>query len=95
MFVVLLRFARNKAQAREHMAAHNEWIQRGFEAGVFLLVGSLQPSLGGAIVAHNTSRFDLLQRVAEDPFVRHGVVEADIVEISASRADPRLGFLLD
>ena len=37
------------------MDGHKEWIKRGFDDGVFVLVGSLQPSLGGGIVAHNTS----------------------------------------
>ncbi len=32
------------------MDGHNEWIKRGFDEGVFLMVGSLQPNLGGAIV---------------------------------------------
>ena len=55
MFIVLLRFSANKGQAGQFMADHNEWITRGFEDGVFLVVGSLQPNLGGGIVAHNTS----------------------------------------
>jgi len=46
MFIVLLKFSDNKGQAGEFMEGHNEWIKRGFDDGVFLLVGSLQPGLG-------------------------------------------------
>jgi len=94
MFVVLLRFADNKGQAGQFMDGHKDWIKRGFDDGVFLMAGSLQPNAGGAIVAHNTSPSDLRARVNDDPFVKHNVVSAEILEITPSRADERLKFLL-
>jgi len=94
MFVVLLRFSDNKGSAGQFMAGHNEWIRRGFDDGVFLLTGSLQPGLGGAIVAHDTSLLDLQDRVSKDPFVAENVVTAEILEIAPSKADARLNFLL-
>jgi uncharacterized protein YciI len=94
MFVVLLKFSSNKARAGQYMDGHKDWIKRGFDDGVFLLVGNLQPGLGGGIVAHNTSLADLQSRVDDDPFVAQGVVSADIVEIAPSRADARLQFLV-
>jgi uncharacterized protein YciI len=93
MFVVTLRFSTNKAQASELMEGHNAWIKRGFDDDIFLLTGSLQPSAGGAILAHNVSRANLEARVQEDPFVAKGVVSADILEIAPGRADDRLAFL--
>ena len=93
MFVVFLRFAQNKSQAGQFMAAHNAWIQQGMAEGVFLMVGSLQPNQGGAIVAHNCSLTALQRRVDEDPFVAERVVSAEILEIAPSRADERLQFL--
>ena len=94
MFVVLLRFAENKGRAGAFMAGHNAWIKRGFEDGVFLLVGSLQPNAGGGILAHNTSLAELRRRVNDDPFVAEAVVSAEILEISPSKADERLEFLI-
>ncbi len=94
MFIVLLKFSSNKAQARQFMESHNEWIKRGFGDGVFVLVGSLQPNLGGAIVAHNTTLSELQSRVNNDPFVAENVVSAEILEITPSKADERLKFLL-
>ena len=94
MFIVLLRFSANKGQAGQFMEGHKEWIKRGFDDGVFLLVGSLQPNLGGGIVAHNTALADLQGRVNADPFVIDNVVSAEIIEITPSRADERLRFIL-
>ena len=93
MFVVLLRFSANKANASQFMAGHNAWLKRGFDQGVFLLAGSLQPKAGGGILAHNTSRADLETLVAADPFVAENIVSAEILEISPGRADDRLAFL--
>lgn len=49
MFIVLLKFAGNKDQASQFMEGHKKWIKRGFDDGVFLLVGSLQPNLYGGM----------------------------------------------
>ena len=94
MFVVQLKFSANKAMAGQFMDGHKAWLQRGFDDGVFLLSGNLQPQLGGAIVAHDVSLDALQSRVAEDPFVAESVVSAEIIEIAPSKADERLTFLL-
>jgi uncharacterized protein YciI len=95
MFIVLLEFAAGRGRAGELMDGHKAWIQRGFDDGVFLLSGSLQPQRGGAIVAHNTSLAALQRRVADDPFVAHGVVSTQVLEVTPSRIDERLkAFLL-
>ncbi len=94
MFIVFLKFSGNKSQAGQFMEGHNEWIKRGFDDGVFLLVGGLQPKLGGGILAHNTSLSDLQTRVNGDPFVAENVVSAEILEITPSKTDERLKFLL-
>ena len=95
MFIVLLRFSNNKAQANRFMEGHNEWIKRGFDNSVFLLAGGLQPNLGGGIVAHNTTLSELESRVNEDPFVIEDIVSAEILEIDPKKTDPRLSFMLE
>lgn len=94
MFIVLLEFSENKRLAGQFMDGHKAWLQRGFDDGVFLLSGSLAEQRGGGIVAHNVSRAALSARVNQDPFVLENVVTAEIVELAASKADPRLQFLL-
>jgi uncharacterized protein YciI len=95
MFVVLLRFSTQKHLAGHHMDGHNAWVQRGLDEGVFLLVGGLQQGMGGGILADNTSRQDLQQRIAADPFVAENVVTAEILELTPNKTDARLAFLLE
>ena len=94
MFIVLLKFSGNKAQASQFMDGHNAWLKRGFDDGIFMLAGSLQPNLGGGIVAHNTSLSNLQIRVNEDPFVAQKIVSPEILEITPVKTDERLNFLL-
>lgn len=76
------------------MEGHKDWLKRGFDAGVFLLAGSLPPDRGGCVLVHGLSRDEARARVNEDPFVAEGVVEARLLEITPSRVDDRLTFLL-
>ena len=94
MYVVLLKFSENKSKAPEFMDGHSQWIKRGFDDGVFLLAGSLQPGLGGSVIAHNTSASELQTRVNEDPFVVENIVQVEILEIDPKKADQRLQFLV-
>lgn len=95
MFIVLLKFSDNKPKAGDYMDGHNQWLKRGFDDGIFLLAGSLQPGLGGGIMAHNTTLSELENRINEDPFVTENVVSAEIIELSPAKADERLSFLLN
>lgn len=92
MFVITLRFA-DKSRAPSFMDGHNVWIGQGFDDGVFVLVGSLRSGAGGMIIAQGGDRAELEKRVQDDPFVREGVVTAEIEEVAPGRADERLAFL--
>jgi uncharacterized protein YciI len=93
MFITFLKFAENRSAAPEFMAAHNEWIAKGFADGVFLCAGSLQPAAGGAILASGESRTAHDARIASDPFVVQGIVTAETYEIDPKRTVPALDFV--
>ena len=95
MFVTFLKLAENRAAASDFMAAHNDWIAKGFADGAFLCVGSLQPAAGGAILAHGESREAHEARIHADPFVIEGIVTAETHEIDPKRMHPMLDFLKD
>ena len=95
MYIIFLKFSANKSRASQFMDGHKAWIKRGFDDGVFLLAGSLEPGLGGGILAHNTSLADLRGRVNDDPFVAEDVVKAEIFELDPGKADERLQFLVN
>ncbi len=94
MFVILLNFSANKANASQFMDGHNAWLRDGFEKGSFLLAGTIQPKLGGAIVAHNATLEQIQEIVKKDPFVSENVVAAEILEITPSKTAAQLSFLM-
>ena len=94
MFLVLLKHSENKARAMEFMDAHKAWIRRGLDDGVFLLIGGLQPSGGGIVLAQGISREALEARAKEDPFVEQDVVTPEFIEFEPTFAAERLSFLL-
>ncbi len=95
MYIITLTLTDKKSKAADFMAAHNDWIAGGFEDGVFLFVGSLKPQPGGVLLAAGIDRASLEQRVAMDPFVREGIAEPHIQELTPGRTDARLSFLKD
>ncbi len=95
MFIVFLYFSKNKDQASTYMEQHNQWLQQGFEENTFLLAGSINPDLGGSIIATGLSRNDLEKKVNLDPFVEKDIVHYEIIEIDIKKTDPRLHFLLN
>ncbi len=95
MFIVFLRFSENKSQAPHFMDNHKQWIKQGLADDVFLVVGSLKPNVGGAIIAHNISKEEMDARVQQDPFVQQNIVSAEILEIAPNQVHQRLDFLLN
>jgi len=93
MYVIQLYFSANKARAKDFMSAHNNWLQQGFDDGVFVLAGSIDTAKGGAMLAHNESLVEVTARIAQDPFVQNDVVSPTIISINTSKTDPRLAFL--
>lgn len=99
MFIVFLRFGTNRGEAPRWMAGHRQWLQQGLDDRVFLLAGSwdgglAQGTQGGAVLATGLDRASLIARVEQDPFVVHGVVDAEVHGLSASLVAPALATLL-
>lgn len=94
MFIVSLKFSANRHLASQHMEGHQSWLQHGFDDGIFILAGNLQPAAGGMVLAHACTQAALEERVNADPFVAHGIVNAEYTEVLPSRAAEALAFLL-
>ena len=95
MHFIKLKIVGDRTQATQWMADHKAWLQRGFDDGIFLASGNLQGQAGGGIIANGLDASTLQQRLNDDPFVAHGIVEVEIAELAVSKADARLGFMMD
>ena len=84
LFIVFLRFGPNRGQAGQWMPGHQQWIRAGIDDGAFLMAGSLDGAQGGVVLAAGQSLAGIQARVAQDPFVVHGVVSAEVHAVAPS-----------
>jgi len=93
MFVIVIRYKVPLTQIDSALAAHRDWLDKGFRDGVFILAGPQNPRTGGVIMAQNTSREELLVRLGEDPFNKKGLSDFELIDMVVRKTDPRLEFL--
>lgn len=94
LFIIFLRFGPRRAQAGQWMAAHKQWIQDGLADGSFLMAGSLDKAQGGVVIATGQDAGAIHARVAQDPFVVHDVVSAEVHAVAPSLMVEGLAALL-
>ena len=93
MYIVVLRLA-DGTKVPEHLEGHRQWLQQGFDDEVFFLTGGIREAGGGAILAAGLTLDELAARLAEDPFVVHGVVVTpEVLDLEVTINDPRLAVL--
>ncbi|MGL5038932.1 MAG: YciI family protein [Aeromonas sp.] len=93
MFVVTLTYVKPLEMVDRFIAAHIEWLERQYDAGLFLASGRRVPRIGGVILANGLTRAVLEEVLAEDPFQQAEVAEYEIVEFVPSMTADRLSFL--
>lgn len=92
MFVVSLTYLVPIEDVDAHIPAHMAWLEKHYEAGVFIASGRKVPRTGGVILARGT-RAVVEQCMREDPFTVHNLAEYEIVEFLVSKTVPGLNAL--
>lgn len=73
------------------VAAHRQFLQRGYDKGQFLLSGPSIPPTGGVLIARAESLEQLFQLLADEPFCKAGVMRfSKIIEFSPVQHQPIL-----
>lgn len=90
MFLILLTYLVPEENVIPFRAAHYEFADKLFTAGTFLLGGRRVPATGGFILAHGTTRAELDGLLSEDPYLRAGVAQHEVMELMPTRVAPQL-----
>jgi len=94
MIIVSITYIVPFEQVEPHLDAHMAWIDKGYEAGMFLASGRKVPRTGGVILARGER--DEVERVAmTDPFVLEGVASIEVTEVGFMRSAAGFEALLD
>lgn len=91
--IILIDYVASEDAVDAQLKPHVEWLEQGFDAGLFLLGGRQVPRSGGVILCRG-HRADVEALAATDPFVTSGVATANVIEMAASFAVQELAPLL-
>ena len=72
-FIVEATYRAPIAAIQEATARHREWLDRGYEAGLFLCSGPQDSATGGFLVARAESREALVALFESEPFQHEGL----------------------
>jgi uncharacterized protein YciI len=85
MFVIELVYKADLSEIDAHMKAHVAFLEKYYDAGVFLVSGRKVPRDGGVIIASGENRERIEAIVREDPFIERGLAEFRLVHFRASQ----------
>lgn len=84
LFIVLLTYLKPLIEVDQHLAAHNEFLNRHYASGHFIVSGPQIPPSGGLIMLRAQSRAEVESIMAHDPFVAGGVASYSLVQFNAA-----------
>lgn len=86
MFVILSRYLKPLDEVDRVVGEHRTFLEKHYVSGELLISGPQNPRTGGVIVTHEMTREAAEAMLAEDPFVREGIAEYQLVEFKPTRA---------
>lgn len=89
MFLLLSRYLKPAEEVDRFIPEHRAFLDRHYDSGLFIVSGPMQPRTGGVIVTADATREAVESALAEDPFVREGISEYEIIEFSATKRAER------
>lgn len=85
MFLLLSRYLKPIDEIERVLPAHRAFLDRCYESGLFIVSGPQEPRSGGVIVAADAPRSRIEEALTQDPFVREGISEYEIIEFHATK----------
>lgn len=85
MFLLLSRYVKPVDEIDRVLPEHRAFLDRYYKSGLFIVSGPQEPRTGGVIVTADAPRPVIDAALAEDPFVREGVSEYEIVEFKVTK----------
>ena len=84
MFILSLTYVKPTEEADRFMAPHMDWVNAGYDSGMFVASGRKVPRTGGVILARG-ERAEVEAYVAADPFTTEGVAVYEVTEVAVTR----------
>src|SRR5690348_11076079 len=82
MFVVMLNYTKPLEIIEQHLVAHRDFLEQGYQKNYFVVSGPRNPRTGGIIISQLKDRAQLETILSQDPFKIQGIAEYDIIEFN-------------
>ncbi len=85
MFLILLKYTNGLEPIEKHLEAHRLFLDKYYSLNKFICSGAQTPRTGGVILCNASSREEVLQIIAEDPFNINNAAEYEIIEFNPTK----------
>lgn len=80
MFILLLSYKKTLEDIELYLVQHREFLERYYQAGIFIMSGPKVPRTGGVILVNSMDKNSLQEIIKEDPFYQYELADYDIIE---------------
>ena len=95
MFIIDLTYIAPLKELDAAMNAHVKFLNEQYKKNIFIASGRKVPRTGGIILALAESKDELEKIMDQDPFIKNGLSEYNIIEFQTSQYHPQFKPLLD
>lgn len=83
MYLIELSYKNPLDEVDEHLKAHRAFLDKYYEADLFIMSGPKEPRTGGVILAQDEADIDGM--IQEDPFYIYGIAEYGVTRFLPNR----------
>jgi uncharacterized protein YciI len=87
-YIVELTYRVPFERIEQTVAAHRQYLQTGYDSGLLLCTGPMQPRTGGIFVVRAASREALDQFLAHDPYKLENLADYRVLEFLPVKYQP-------
>ncbi len=88
MFIVSVTYKKSLVEIEKQIISHREFLDRYYQAGIFVMSGPKVPRTGGIIFANAKNKETLEALIKEDPFYQHDLADYEIIEFTPTKYQP-------
>lgn len=82
MFVILSTYLKGIEVVDQFLISHRNFLQEGYDKNYFIASGPQNPRTGGIILSQLQDRQTLVDYLAHDPFLIHGIAHYEVIEFT-------------
>lgn len=95
MFIINLTYKVPLEEIDQLLDDHVDFLNKQYDAGVFIASGRKVPRTGGIILSNTISKTELEAIIEQDPFRKHEVADYELIEFVPSKTSEALRFLVE